>query len=398
MYYDFIIVGAGIAGIFTAMRLAAAGAKVALFERTLVGSEASGGNHGLIHRGALYLEDHPEIVNACGEAIELFRSTFPNAVRGESCSWYWGEPDLVGRFKKSAQNNGIPYADVETAAVQRILRPNDALQACVEVPDLVVSARQILVQSTQACLNLGVDIILSPVNSILVRGRKAVGVSLGVRETISCRRGVVLCAGLGLHELTMKASPNVFARLTSRLCPMLAYDNIGLTRPVYSLKRNELALAPTADGGTVLVSLFGGFQPPVHRYAPKTAVSLAITAGIANKLNTVAEGLLDIRTGRAYNCSKTEAYSGGAFCGPTNPAPVIFNHAVSDGISNLWTLVPGKLTLAFHGSQRLVQNVLGGSQSLHLPIIPPNECHSSADLMVAESPWVNKWPRFGEAA
>lgn len=69
--YDYTVIGAGVSGLMTALRLAQAGARVGLFERGKIGAGASLGNHGIIHSGALYVELHPEITRACKEATQF---------------------------------------------------------------------------------------------------------------------------------------------------------------------------------------------------------------------------------------------------------------------------------------------------------------------------------------
>ncbi|HEX6778157.1 MAG TPA: FAD-dependent oxidoreductase, partial [Ktedonobacterales bacterium] len=59
--YDYVIVGGGISGLMTALRLATCGFRIGLVEKGEIGSEASISNHGMIHSGALYSEFHPDV-------------------------------------------------------------------------------------------------------------------------------------------------------------------------------------------------------------------------------------------------------------------------------------------------------------------------------------------------
>ena len=77
--YDTIIIGAGIAGLFTALRLSKNGQKVLVVEKDKVGSGATIANHGTIHSGAHYMVHYPEIVKSCIEAQDLFLNLFPTA-------------------------------------------------------------------------------------------------------------------------------------------------------------------------------------------------------------------------------------------------------------------------------------------------------------------------------
>src|SRR5215472_11578039 len=111
--YDYAIVGGGISGLMTALRLATCGFRVGLFEKGEIGSEASTSNHGLIHSGGLYSELHPDVAPLCFEANKLFHQTFPDAIVPLEDTWYFASSQRLERFKRLWQLQGIPFTEVE---------------------------------------------------------------------------------------------------------------------------------------------------------------------------------------------------------------------------------------------------------------------------------------------
>ena len=70
----------------------------------------------------------------------------------------------------------------------------------------------------------------------------------------------------------------------------------------------------------------------------------------------------------------------------TRPAFGCLNHERLDGIRQLWSLIPGKWTLGFHATQRLVSQVLHEPVGLPLPIQTPT-VSAAAEEVVATEPW-----------
>jgi len=383
--YDYVIVGGGISGLMTALRLAQCGFRIGLFEKGEIGSEASTSNHGMIHSGALYAEYHPEIAALCIEANKLFHQTFPDAIVPLEDTWYFASSQRLETFKRLWQLQGIPFAEVESAAWTALLQPQYAITlSCASLPDFVVSPRRILIELVQMCLDLGVEICpMTPVHEVILRQGEATAVRVGLREVVSARE-VILCPGLGLTHFLKQIESSAYDQLRPRLSVMVLFDNYRLDRAILCLEQGGPTVAPTY-GTPVLASLFNGLQPGIKRNG-KWPVSVARLAEVVKQISTYfQDDVLCLDTCRAYVCSKTEVAVGNTSWS-TKPAFVCIDHDHMDGIKHLWSLLPGKWTLSFHATQSLVAQILHQDVGLPLPA-QEHTISAVAEDLVAIEPW-----------
>ncbi len=383
--YTYVIVGGGVSGLMTALRLARCGFRVGLFEKGEIGSEASTSNHGMIHSGALYSEFHPDIALLCKEANTLFHQAFPDAIVPLQDTWYFASAERLEHFKRLWRFQGISFTDVEPDAWTTLLRPQHrARLACAALPDFIVSPRRILIELVQMCLDLGVDISpMTPVHEVIFRQGAAAAIRVGHRETVSAQH-VILCAGLGLLPFLKQIESSAQDQLRPRLGMMALFDNKRLNRALLCLEHGGPTIAPTY-GSPVLVSLFNGLQPSIKRNG-KWPVELAQLTEIARQVDYyLQDDVLHLDTGRAYVCSKTEIAVGHS-AWSTKPAFVCINHKRTDGIKRLWSLLPGKWTLSFHASHSLVSEMLQEDVGLSLPI-QAHTVSAAAEDVVATEPW-----------
>ncbi|HEU5380950.1 MAG TPA: FAD-dependent oxidoreductase [Ktedonobacteraceae bacterium] len=383
--YDYVIVGGGISGLMTALRLATCGFRIGLFEKGEIGSEASTSNHGMIHSGALYAELHPDVAAMCVEANTLFRQTFSDAIVPLEDTWYFASSQRLEHFKQLWQLHGIPFTDVERTTWEAILQSEPTTSiSCASLPDFVVSPRRILVELVQLCLDLGVEISpMTSVHEIIVRQGTAAAIRVGLRETVSAHQ-VILCAGLGLMNFLKQIESRALGQLRPRLGMMVLFDNYRLNRALLCLEQGGPTVAPTY-GSPVLVSLFNGLQPNIRRNGKWPVAASQITEVVKQTRKYLQNDMLCLETGRAYVCSKTELAVGNDTWA-TKPAFVCMNHERIDGIRHLWSLIPGKWTLSFHATHSLVSQLLHENLGLNLPI-QVHTVSAAADDVVATEPW-----------
>jgi glycine/D-amino acid oxidase-like deaminating enzyme len=365
--YDFVIVGGGIGGLCTAVRLASHGLRVALFEKTRLGAQASTGNHGMLHSGALYADLHPEVVPACREAVPLFLARFPGAVVSATGACYFAPGERMEHFQRLWAARGVRFRPLHPGEVDGVLDvPRLSGWGFAETDDRVVSSRAILVELARTCLAMGVELhVDTPVAGVLLEGGRAAGVRIG-RDAVAARRGVVLAAGLGLAELASSARLELRGRLRSRLDLMVSCDSVGLDRSFLCLRFGGPTVAPTA-AGCALASLFGASQPRVDGYR-RWSVPVGRADQVSRQLQACfREEVFDLSTAQAYMCSKTEVAQGRADPGGGEPGFSVVDHGRRDGVRGLWTLVPGKMTLALHASRALVRRILGAREPLECP-------------------------------
>ncbi len=383
--YDYAIVGGGVTGLMTALRLAKCGFRVGLFEKGEIGSEASTSNHGMIHSGALYSEFHPDVALLCFEANRLFQQMFPDAILPLEDTWYFGTSQRLDLFKRLWELQGIPFQEVDRSIWTDILQPQHASDlSCASLPDFIVSPRRILIELVQMCLDAGVEI--SPrtwVQDVLLRQGAAAAIKVGLRETVSAHQ-IILCAGLGVIHLLKQIESRAWEQLRPRLGMMVMFDNYRLNRALLCLEHGGPTAAPTY-GSPVLVSLFNGWQPSIQR-GGKWPVAAAQLSEVVKQIGKYVQAdVLSLDTGKAYVCSKTEiAVADTAWS--TRPTFICFNHEHIDGIQHLWSLLPGKWTLSFHATRSVVSQILHEDVGLPLPV-HEHTVSAAAEGLVAVEPW-----------
>jgi hypothetical protein len=99
------------------------------------------------------------------------------------------------------------------------------------------------------------------------------------------------------------------------------------------------------------------------------------------------DGIVSFAPGRAWVCSKTEVNAGTSDPWGVEPSYAVIDHRAEDRIEGLWSLLPGKMTLALHASRELVVKLGAGEPSLVLPP-SPGMISPAADELVANEPWL----------
>ncbi|WP_067837333.1 NAD(P)/FAD-dependent oxidoreductase [Nocardia lijiangensis] len=379
-----VVAGGGIAGLMTATRLAAAGWRVVLLERGLLGSGATTSNHGMIHSGALYARWHPEIVTACKQAQLAYQSSFPEClVATESC-WYVAHSQTLYTYRTLWRRHDIVHRNVDTREIRELVRDEGRdVQACA-VGELVIDTHALLAELARRCLALGVEIAVAS-------GAQRIVVENGVVQAVDtaqgsiCTSNVVVCAGIGAKQLLEESGSVIGGQLRSRLEMMMAYPG-QLRRPIVGLEFGWPALAPAAAAGTVLASRYGGVQRWVDRPG-RWPVPAAEAAALDGELaDWLVPGSIDHGGGVAWVCSKTEHTGAQRDQWGTAPNYAVVDHSAQEGITGLWTLLPGKMTLSLHASRDVTARMTGITPPLALPAQrrPPSD--GVAEL-VAASPW-----------
>ncbi|MBF6300416.1 FAD-binding oxidoreductase [Nocardia amamiensis] len=379
-----VVVGGGIAGLMTSVRLAAAGWQVVLLERGLLGSGATTSNHGMIHSGALYARWHPEIVTACQQAQAAYRSSFPEClITTESC-WYVATSETLRAYESLWRHHDIVYHGVDARQLRELIGEQGRDVRGCAVGELIIDTRALLAELTARCAALGVEIAVDT-------GAQRIEIEDGGVRAVDTAQGristsnVVVCAGIGTKQLLEGSGSVIGGQLSSRLEMMMAYPG-QLPRPIIGLEFGWPALAPAAAAGTVLASRYGAVQRWVDRPG-----RWPVPAGEAAALNSelsgwLVPGVIDHDGGVAWVCSKTEHAGAQQDQWGTAPNYAVIDHSAAEGITGLWTVLPGKMTLALHASRELVARMTGRSQPLAFPTRHPAADDVAAEL-VAASPW-----------
>jgi hypothetical protein len=385
MLRSIAVVGGGVAGLMTALRLAHAGNRVTLFESDLIGSGASLDNHGFIHSGALYAEIHPEVTAPLRAAGALFQKTFPSAVTRKS-TWYVTDSHRLNALCNLWEQQQIPFHHLESSDLDGIVHPVARLYQGVEVPELNVSTRSVLLSLTRLCVSMGVEIRVNcPVVRIRWASRNRVDLVFGSAQTMTFDT-VVLANGAGIAPLLRAAGCRSAARIKARLCTMVAVSNAGLVQPIVWHQKGGLSVAPVTDD-VLLVSLFGGEQRPVNE-TRKWSVPVSNVNSIVDRLISLLHpSTYSLENWRAYTSVKVEYAAGFADAGGGEPNFAVIDHECDDSIPNLWTLIPGKFSLAFHASRSASERILDSDLELTLPVTAGAESHN-LECLVTYPAWM----------
>jgi glycerol-3-phosphate dehydrogenase len=354
---DVIVIGGGIAGLLTSVRLADQGLSVVCLDELDFAGGSTAAMHGMVHSGAMYVERHPEIVHRCREAYACFATLFPTAFVPSDHTVYAVRAERQQEFATLFQRHGLGYRALAGSDVPEF-RPEFARTVTAfEVPERVVSPQRILAQLTAECAARGV--VLYPrtaVEEITTIQGQVTGVRLGRDQRLTASI-VVLCAGMGSRHLLSGLGSRHQTQLHSRASVMVrARTTLRRGLAVLDEPGPVIMLNATGDG---LISAYGGDQPAVDK-SYQRHLDLAQLKVLKDRCTEVLDpGAIRISDGVAYMGVKTD-YTGSRLTekNAINPDFKVIDHSDSEAIGGLYTVIPGKSTLAFHASRSVVEHIV----------------------------------------
>ncbi|GBC70297.1 Anaerobic glycerol-3-phosphate dehydrogenase subunit A [Candidatus Calditenuaceae archaeon HR02] len=257
-YYDIVVIGGGIVGVFATLDLALRGASVLLLERRRICSGTSGRSHGMLHSGARYATTDPKAAEECIRENRILSEMAPHCIRdvgGFFVSVNPGEEEYHRPLLSSCRMAGIPSREVDVD-LPRTLEPHITPNArsAILVPDKVVYARDLAFSALLMALTRGASVVEGAfVERIQIEGGQVTGVEAsspsGVFK-IRCR-GVVNAAGPWCGEVARRAG------LSVEVIPaagVMGVANANLTRHIINRMRPPSdgdILVPYAAGATI---------------------------------------------------------------------------------------------------------------------------------------------------
>src|SRR5262245_29102158 len=188
-----VIVGGGIAGLATSVRLSQAGFPVTLFESSVLGSAASTRNQGWLHSGGLFALQAPPYARACHESLEQTLRCCPQCVEpGVSTMAYLSSrPEtLVQPWTAAWTAAGIPWQETPIARVFADLPGLDRtrIQHAFQLPDRAIRQDILLDHLAAAAQNGGAEIRAgTPVKCLPVENNRVAGVVTAAGEEVAAR-------------------------------------------------------------------------------------------------------------------------------------------------------------------------------------------------------------------
>jgi len=381
---DTVVIGGGIAGLLTSLRLARAGQQVTLVEADRIGAGATCANHGMLHSGALYVRQHGHVIHYCRQAQAAFTTLLGAAELTADDAVYVVPAPEDAAFRACLDHHQIPHQRLPVYDVPELRAAVADSHVLIAVGERLFSSRRLVEILTGQCLAAGVHIQTGiTVHRITRADGRVTGIGLGVGEHLPGDQ-VVIAAGLGSAQLLAQVGSRHVAHLRSQLDMMAHFPRSSLRRGLVFAQLDRSVLMPAPDGGA-LGSFFGGVQPQV---AGRRAFGVDLdkaTALVREIEQTLAPGVIDPRDGIAYVAGKTD-YVGTSHAenGVVNPGFYVIDHGPEDDLVGLFTVVTGKMTLAFHASKAVADAILG--TDLDLEVEPLAADPVAAELLAVE-PW-----------
>lgn len=382
--YNTIIVGGGIAGLLTALRLAQAGQRVLVIEKDRIGTGATFSNHGMVHSGALYVRQHGHVVRSCQEAQEAFSVLVPSAEIATDDSLYIAAKNDIDEFTEKLDAYNFSYTATSLHDAPEVNANVLVEYQAILLKERVFSSKKILEEMLSACLAVGVEFSLgSKVSKILRESGKVRGVIVGLEQTILCDN-LVIATGLGLTQLLKSIDSYYCQFLKSRLDMMVYLPHSTLKRGLIFADLDKPIIMP-AKHNTALGSFFGGVQPPINGDR-KFPVEFGKSQLLVDMMNTYFDHtIVNTQDAVFYTCGKTD-YTGNDTTekGFIDPGFHIINHKEKDNIEGLYSVITGKMTLGFHASKAVADYILKIDNAL---IINETQRANIPQEMLTVEPW-----------
>lgn len=356
---------------------------MALLEADRLGSGATNANHGMVHSGALYVRQHGHVVRHCRQAHAAFSALLADAELAANDSVYIVPAREAPDFLARLEQHEIDYHTRDPGHAPEIDPAVAETHQLVTITERVFSSRQIVAILAGQCLAAGITILTGATAAgIMHTDGKTTGVM--VADGHLHARHVVIAAGIGTAQLLSDLGSQQVPLLRSRLDMMIHLPAAHLRRGLIFAAQDRPVIMPALGGGA-LASFFGGVQPEITgRRAFGVDLGKA-TALLHETLRSLTPGTASQDGAVAYVAGKTD-YVGTAHAehGIINPGYHVIDHATTDGLYGLYTIITGKMTLAFHVSKAVADAILG----IDLPLVMhPVEPADTSLRLVSVAPW-----------
>lgn len=194
-----LIVGGGISGLSTAVRLAQSGLPVTVLEASRIGHGASTRNQGWLYSGGWFALQQPELARMCYESLRRTLLYFPECVEpGHSGMGYlFDRPDTpVDEWAAAWKKAGIPVHELPRSWLKDRFAESAApeVRQAFLLPDRSIRSDLLLYRLAEEAENAGAEVrTATPVSALIRNGDCVEGLVTGTGETIPAR--LVILAG-----------------------------------------------------------------------------------------------------------------------------------------------------------------------------------------------------------
>lgn len=346
---DVLVIGGGATGGGIAWDLALRGARVVLVEMGDLATGTSGRYHGLLHSGGRYAARDPESAKECIDENRIIRQVAPHVIEDTSGFFVLcpgDDPGYVDQWVKACASVNLPTRQVplsEALKREKVLNPR--LEAVYEVPDGTCDSWDLLHALQQGAreANGAQFLTYHRVESFRKQGNRIVGANLTnlrANESVEVECAVVInAAGPWAAEIGAKAGAKFKMKLSRGA--MLAY-NLRWVNTVI----NKLRLPGDGDifvpVGTV--SVIGTTSVKTDDPGDTRVEAWEVTR-ILDEAEAMTPGISRARILRAWGGVRPLYDPGEAADGRAAKRTfTLLDHAQTDGIEGLISIIGGKLT------------------------------------------------------
>jgi hypothetical protein len=323
-------------------------------------------------------------VRHCQQAHPAFSALLGTAELPVEDAVYVLPATETAEFLFHLDTHGITHHRLAPDEVPELRRSVATTHVLIAIRERVFSSRRIIATLTAQCLAAGVTILTgNKIDRITHSVDRVTGVVLGAAEHLHAT-SVVIATGTGIPELLARIGSRHRPLLKSRLDMMVHLPAARVRRGLIFAALDRPVVMP-APGGGALASFFGGVQPEIagRRGFPVDVTKAALLLREMDQVLT--PGTIDPGRASAYVAGKTD-YVGTIHAenGIVNPGFHVIDHAHSDNLRGLYTVITGKMTLGFHASKNVADAILGTNLPL---LIEPQETTAIPAGLLAVEPW-----------
>ena len=202
-----VIVGGGIAGLGTSVRLVQAGLPVTLLEASELGRAASTRNQGWLHSGGFYALESIDYARTCYASLQQTLTFCPDCIEPgiPSMAYLISRPDtLASSWTKAWSAAGIPHPEIPVERVCADLPgfERSRLQHAYQLPDRAIRVDVLLTHLAATAQNAGVEIRTNThVKSLDIQNGRIQGVVTSSGESVAAQL-VILAGGATGFDLS----------------------------------------------------------------------------------------------------------------------------------------------------------------------------------------------------
>jgi glycerol-3-phosphate dehydrogenase len=364
---DVVVVGGGATGVGVQRDLAMRGLRALLVERADFATGTSGRYHGLLHSGARYVVKDPQSAADCSAENRILRRIARHCL--ELTGGYFvatpDDPDdYVDGFAANCAEHGIDCREVPLGQLFRdepLL--NRRIRHAFAVPDATLEPWELVDANLASASEHGSmawryhEVIGferepdGPIRVVRLQNRRS-----GEELAVECR-AVVSCAGAWAGEVAALAGIDL--PMAPGKGSMLVFN-----RRVTEAVINRCAMP--GDGDIILpvgtVSILGTTDIKVDDPDDARVTGAEVAALLADGERLIP-GLSRVRVMRAFAGARPlyDPAAIGSQSRDISRAHYVIDHGVRDGVTNLWSVVGGKLTtyrlMAEHATDRVCERL-----------------------------------------